>query len=39
MSRWRKALFAFAAHNAAVPGRAFILPEDDTVVMGRTIEI
>ena len=39
MSRWRKALFVALAHNAADPAERFNLPEDDTVVMGRTIEI
>jgi KUP system potassium uptake protein len=39
MSRWRKGLFIWLAHNAANPATAFHLPVDRTVVMGSRIEL
>ncbi|HEU4347970.1 MAG TPA: potassium transporter Kup [Actinoplanes sp.] len=39
MQRWRKALFIALARTAADPAERFNLPRDNTVVMGRTVEL
>lgn len=39
MRRWRKVLFRALARNAASPSAYFGLPEDQTVVMGTSIDI
>jgi KUP system potassium uptake protein len=39
MRRWRKALFRALARNAANPAAYFGLPDDQTVVMGSTIDL
>ena len=39
MSRWRKALFLFLAHNAGDPAELFRLPRNRTVVMGSDVDL
>ncbi len=39
MRRWRKLLFIAMAHNAANPAHHFGLPNDQTTVMGSTINL
>jgi len=39
MTRWRKALFLFLAHNAADPAAYFRLPANRTVTLGSSVDL